>query len=296
MQYKNVSQVFSLLQTSQLQNLSLKVAADQGVLVDVKRDDLLHPIISGNKWRKLKYLLLSIEAKGFRKVATMGGAYSNFIHALSYVCHLLGWQCDLYIRAHSGQPLTSTLTDCIQWGANIHYVDRKGFRALREKSPELAEDVFWISEGGMHEKSILGLKEIMMELNHQYDFLVIATATGTSVAGLIDGAAIYQPDAKVIGISVLNNAEQQRKDVAQLSPQAKNDWSILEGYEFGGFAKSNLELKLFTAEFYQQYKIPLESVYSGKSFYAVTDLISKGFFAKNSRILLIHCGGLQGAR
>ncbi len=296
MQYQNVSQLFSLIQSSPVQKLSTPNAESQGISLAVKRDDLLHPVISGNKWRKLKYLLLSIEAKGFRKVATMGGAYSNFIHALSYVCHLLGWQCDLYIRAHSGQPLTPTLSDCKQWGANIYSMDRKGFRALRERAPELAEDMFWISEGGMHEKSILGLKEIMMELNRQYDYLVIATATGTSVAGLVEGAAIYQPDAKMIGISVLNNAEQQRQDVAKLSPQAKNDWSILEGYEFGGFAKNNSELKLFIAEFYQQHKISLEAVYSGKSFYAVMDLIGKGFFAKNSRILLIHCGGLQGSR
>ncbi len=296
MQFKNVSQIFSLIQNSPLQRLSLDIAENRGILLDIKRDDLLHPVISGNKWRKLKYLLLSTEAKGYRKVATMGGAYSNFIHTLSYVCHLLGWQCELHIRAFPEQVLTPTLLDCKRWGANLRYVDRKGFRELRNKMPELPDDVLWIAEGGMHELSILGLQEIMMELNHQYDYIVIATATGTSVAGLINGASVYQPDAKIIGISVLNNAEQQRQDITNLVPHSTNRWSIVEGYEFGGFAKGNTQLNSFIEEFSHRHKIPLEPIYSGKSFYALNKMIRTGYFGKNSSILLIHCGGLQGNR
>ena len=296
MQYKNVSQVFSLIQNSPVQRLSLDIAENRGILLDIKRDDLIHPVISGNKWRKLKYLLLSIEAKGYRKVATMGGAYSNFIHALSYICHLLGWQCDLHIRAFPEQAPTPTLIDCQRWGANLHFVDRKGYRELRNKPPQLADDIMWIAEGGMHRQSMLGLQEIMMELNHQYNYIVIATATGTSVAGLVEGAEVYQPDAKIIGISVLNNANQQRQDIANLVPQSNKRWSIVEGYEFGGFAKSNSQLISFAEQYSQQHKIPLEPVYSGKSFYGVMDLIRKGYFGKNTRILLIHCGGLQGTR
>lgn len=296
MQYKNVSQIFSLLQNSPVQRLSLDIAENRDIVLDIKRDDLLHPIISGNKWRKLKYLLLSIEAKGYRKVATMGGAYSNFIHSLSYVCHLLGWQCDLHIRAFPEQALTPTLLDCIRWGANLHFVDKKRFRELRNKPPQLPGNVFWFAEGGMHELSISGLQEIMMELNYQYDYIVIATATGTSVAGLIEGASVYQPDAKIIGVSVLNNAVQQRQDITHLAPHADIKWSIVEGYEFGGFAKSNSELMTFISLMEQQHNITLEPVYSGKSFYAVTDMIRHGKFANNSKILLIHCGGLQGTR
>ncbi len=294
MQYKNVSQVFSLIQNSPVQRLSLDFAENRGILLDIKRDDLIHPVISGNKWRKLKYLLLSIEAKGYRKVATMGGAYSNFIHALSYICYLLGWQCDLHIRAFPEQALTPTLIDCQGWGANFYFVDRKGYRVLRNKPPRLTNDILWIAEGGMHQQSMSGLQEIMMELNHQYHYIVIATATGTSVAGLAEGAEIYQRDAKIIGISVINNANQQRQDIANLVPQFDKAWSIVEGYEFGGFAKTSSQLKSFTEQFSQQHKIPLEPIYSGKSFYAVMDLIRKGYFGKNTDILLIHCGGLQG--
>ena len=296
MRFKKVSQLFSIIETSSIQEVSTSLNTKHGVSLYIKRDDLLHNIISGNKWRKLKYLLLSIEQEGFSKVATMGGSHSNFAHALSYVCYLLGWRCDLYIRGFAEQPITATLHDCAQWNANIHFVDRKKFREIRNNSPELAEDIYWIPEGGLSKYSILGLQEVMMELNQKYDYIVISTATGTSVAGLTQGANKYQPDTKIIGISVLNNALQQREDVTRLIDSDSHSWSIIEGYEFGGFAKSNLQLKQFSDDFYLQHKILLENVYSGKSFYAVNDLIERGFFNRNSKILLIHCGGLQGRR
>lgn len=295
MQFKNVSQIFSLIQNSPVQRIRLDLAENQGIQLYIKRDDLLHPIISGNKWRKLKYLLLLMEANGYCKVATMGGPYSNFIHALSYVCYLLGWQCDLHIRAFPEQAPTRTLLHCKKWGANIRFVDRKGFRELRNNPPDLSDDVLWLSEGGMHQQSILGLQEIMMELSQQYDYIVIASATGISVAGLMEGANIYQSNAEVIGISVLNNAEQQRKDIRSLVPHSNQHWSIVEGYEFGGFAKTNPKLLTFTSKFYQQHDIPLEPVYSGKSLFAVIDMVRKGKIADNSKILFIHCGGLQAA-
>jgi len=296
MPFKNVSQVFSLIQASKLQNICASQVENKGILLDIKRDDLIHPIISGNKWRKLKYLLLKIEKQGCRSVATMGGMHSNFIHALSYVCCLLGWECELYLRGFTEQALTPTMIDCLKWNAKINYVDRNNFRILRTEPPKLSEEVFWIKEGGLHQESLFGIKEIMMELRQQYNYIVVATATGTSLAGLINAAGIYQPNAKIIGICVLNNLEQQRKDVCQLIKNNKTDWSILEGYEFGGFAKSNSDLDLFVNEFSHKHGIPLEPIYSGKSFYAVMDLINKDYFEQGSRILLIHCGGLQGNR
>ena len=296
MQYTRVSQLFSEIKTSPVQRLESKSAALRNILLDVKRDDLLHPIISGNKWRKLKYLLLLIEAKGYTSIASMGGSYSNFLHALAYICYLLGWQCELSIRGYSEQALTETLKDCLKWGAKINYVDRKTFKQIRTKAPKLPQRIFWIKEGGMHKSAIPGLQEILMELDKQYDYICMATATGTSIAGLIKGAEKYQPNAKLIGISVLNNAQQQREDVSRLISINSVDWSILEGYEFGGFAKQNQPLTDFVNEFSKQQNIPLEPVYSGKSFYAVMDLIDSGYFKNGSKILLIHCGGLQGAR
>ncbi len=293
MQYKNVSQIYSLLNNSPVESLNL-FSPKQSIIVDVKRDDLIHSVISGNKWRKLKHLLLKIEKEGFKKIATMAGPYSNFAHALSYICYLLGWQCDLYIRGYIEQTKTPTLIDCEKWKANIYFVNRNKFRELREKKPSLANDVFWIPEGGLHRQSLYGLKELLMECYRQYDYIVTASATGTSVAGLMEAAVIYQPYAKIIGISVLNNVSQQNKDIALLTKQ-KNG-TLIEEYQFGGFAKADLALEKLITNFYQQYKIPLEPIYNGKSFFAVKDLIEQGYFKDHSRILIIHCGGLQGLR
>jgi 1-aminocyclopropane-1-carboxylate deaminase len=301
MQFTSVSHLFSMIKPSHIQNINLgylnrESHSSSNIQLDIKRDDQLHPVVSGNKWRKLKYLLIAIEQQGFNKVATMGGAYSNFIHSLAYCCHLLGWQCDLYIRAYPEQPLTSTLVDCKKWSANVTYVNREAFRALRTKPPKLEKDVFWINEGGLQKESLLGLKEIFMEFEQQYDFIIMASATGTSIAGLVEGAKLYQADAKIMGISVLNNSVQQRNDIEKLTQVENEKWEIIDGYKFGGFAKSNKQLNDFIKSFVSRYQITLEPLYSGKSFYGVFDLIKNKHFPPQSKILLIHCGGLQGTR
>ena len=179
MKISQVSHLFSFIQNSPIQPIKENSVSVKGVQLDVKRDDLIHSIISGNKWRKLKYLLLAIEKKGYRRVASMGGAYSNFLHVLAYVCARLGWSCELYVRAYENQPLTPTLDDCLKWGAQLRFTDRQAFRYLRNKPPEIEEDIFWITEGGMANIAILGLSEIFMELPRQYDYVCMATATGT---------------------------------------------------------------------------------------------------------------------
>lgn len=292
--FKKVSHLFSIFEPSGIQRVNSESTIANNIWLDVKRDDQLHPIISGNKWRKLKYLLLSIEDQGFNKIATMGGPYSNFIHSFGYVCYLLGWQFEVFIRGYKEQPLTPTLIDCKKWGGKIHFADREQFKELRQHSPELPDDIFWVTEGGMQRESIVGLQEILMEVERHYDYIVIASATGTSVAGLAEGAITSPKKAKVIGVAVLNNSRQQMNDLTKLTKVG--NWSIVDGYQFGGFAKINNELELFMDNFSQQYKIPLEPIYSGKSFYATMDLIGKGYFKRGSKILLLHCGGMQGKR
>ena len=294
--FNKVSHLYSLLNSSTITPVTNKEISARGVQLDVKRDDLIHPIISGNKWRKLKYLLLEIESSGLTKVAAMGGAYSNFLHALSYVCCLLGWHCQLYIRGYVEQPKTPTLKDCIRWGAEVTFVDRIRFKKLRDCNPALNDDVYWIREGGQHESAIKGIAEIFTEINQSYDQVFIASATGTSVAGLAIGAAKYQPNSKVTGVSVLKNTEQQVLEVKNMLVSEQTNWKVLPGYEFGGFAKVTQELVEFTQEFNQKRPIQIEPIYTGKSFYAVLDMINKGLFNQEERILVIHCGGLQGTR
>jgi len=296
MRQSKVKYLFSKIEYSLIESIDLDSANRMNVKIDVKRDDLLHPILSGNKWRKLKYLLLDIERKGFSKVATMGGGYSNFLHSLAYSCYTLGWSCELFVRGYDNQPITPTLRDCVKWGAKIQFVNKKDFREMRVKSPLVTKDHFWVSEGGIGLAGILGLQEIYMELTKDYDYIVIASATGTSVAGLALAASKLGKNTKVVGISVLNNGEQQRQNIVQLIGNMHSNWSIIEGFEVSGFAKTNEELDKFVINFYHQHKIPLESVYSGKSFLALDKLIKQGYFEGSSKVLLIHCGGLQGKR
>ena len=144
------------LSRSSIQELALSTNSATSYRLDIKRDDLIHGVISGNKWRKLKYLLQSVENKGIRRVAAMGGRYSNFLHALAYVCHLLGWDCQLYVRGYQEQPLTPTLIDCETWGARLNFVNRAEFQTLRSVPPKLDNNTYWIPEGGLQFESTLG--------------------------------------------------------------------------------------------------------------------------------------------
>ncbi|WP_196141168.1 1-aminocyclopropane-1-carboxylate deaminase/D-cysteine desulfhydrase [Aliikangiella sp. G2MR2-5] len=277
------------------------------VSLEIKRDDLLHPLISGNKWRKLKHLLLAIEEQGSRSVAVMGGRYSNLLHTVSYIGYLLGWKVKLYVRGYPEQPLTPMLKDALRWGATIHLVDRQAFRELREAPPKLEEESFWIPEGGFDRLAVKGTIESLMEVPKSYDYIVIASATGTSMAGYIQATRYMKLQTKVLGVAVLKNDDEIEQHLNQLLAQEEAGYHLLEkhwqdshrvikGYEFGGYAKSTSELDGFIEKFEAQYHIPLERVYSGKSFFATIDLIEGGYFEAGSRILLIHCGGLQGLR
>lgn len=271
------------------------------ITLHVKRDDLRHPILSGNKWLKLKHLLLEIENRGYNSVAAMGGRYSNFLHALGYTCHLLGWQSRFFIRGHPEQNLTPMLKDLKLWGAELVYVNREKFRQIRQQPPDLNNKTFWFAEGGHHLLAIKGIAESLMELNHSYDYLILATATGTSLAGYLYGINHLALSSRVVGIAVLNNAQAIKRNVEKIIEQAKipanqNMFELITGYEFGGYAKKNQQLTDFMMDFQIRQRIPLEFVYSGKSFFATMDLIAKNYFPQNSSILLIHCGGLQALR
>ena len=296
MRLQRFSHFYAELGSSSIQKIDSQILAQNDISLFIKRDDLLHPIISGNKWRKLKHLILEIESKGITKICAMGGAYSNLLHSLAYLGRRLGWQVELIVRGYPEQALSPTLQDAVKWGATIRFANRVEFRNLRERAPDLDDDVYWIPEGGFHQLALKGTAESLMEMESTYDFIVMATATGASLAGLSLGANQKRLKAKVKGISVLNNADQVRADIGKLLPQETERPEVISGYDFGGYAKSTPELFDFIEQIETQYNIPLEPVYSGKSFYAVMDLVSKSYFPSGSKVLLIHCGGLQGKR
>ncbi|MGX5174751.1 1-aminocyclopropane-1-carboxylate deaminase/D-cysteine desulfhydrase [Aliikangiella sp. IMCC44653] len=317
MRLQRFSHFQSEIGNAKIENIQSPVLLSRQLTLDIKRDDLIHPIISGNKYRKLKYLIAAIQNRGFTRVAVMGGPYSNLLQAIAYLAYRLNWQATLYVRGFPEQKLSPILKQARDWGAEIVYVSRLQFQHLRNTVPKLEADVFWISEGGFHPFALSGCMETVMELPNRYDYIVMASATGASIAGLYLGCQKQSPNTQVIGISVLKNSQQQLDDIVDLlngEQTGENDRTnkscfqnninvlakselagikIVSGFEFGGYAKSSPELDRFVKQFQVQHSITIEPVYTGKSFYATLDLCEKGFFKTGSKILLIHCGGIQ---
>jgi 1-aminocyclopropane-1-carboxylate deaminase/D-cysteine desulfhydrase-like pyridoxal-dependent ACC family enzyme len=275
------------------------VLAEHDIQLHIKRDDLLHPIISGNKWRKLKYTLLHALTHGHRHLISMGGAYSNHLHALAYIGHKLNLKTTGLIRGEQPATENQTIADLRKWGMKLEFVSRGAFRELRKYRTSDAEpakqyDGFWIPEGGASQDALKGVSEILQEIDMDFDTLTLACGTGTTLAGL---AKALPGTKRVLGFSALKGGGFLEKDVRKLlRKNSINNWSINFDYHFGGFAKSNDELTLFINEFQSYSNIPLEPLYNGKMLFGLFDLIKQGCFKKGKTFIAIHTGGLQGNR
>lgn len=277
----------------------------------VKRDDLLHPTISGNKYRKLQYAL-PLDQPGL--VVSMGGPWSNHLHALAFACYERGWPSYGFVRGLRGEDteLTATLQDCQNWGMQLQFVSRIDYKKLREDPahwqnliPQKTNNSLWIEEGGRGVEALRGLQELPLEIAEQLggapDYLACACGTGTTLAGLVFGVKLAQfTPTKVLGISAVGEGSQlYRRIHALLSSAGHNavdNYQIQTEFDHGGFAKTNPELRDFCDRFTQDTGILIEPVYTGKLFFALSQLCHVGFFSKTDRIVAIHTGGLQGAR
>jgi len=267
----------------------------------MKRDDLLHPVISGNKWRKLKFILQDVLVGGFDTVVSMGGRYSNHLHALACIGHRLGLKTIGLVRGEAPPVWNPTLRDLQRWGMQLRFVSRGAYRELREYKrpdalPELTPGQYWLPEGGTVGLALAGVAEAVTEIDITYNTICVPCGTGTTLAGII-GA---MPDrATAIGFAALKNAGFLQRDVRQLLsvPEHRQPrWHIEQNYHFGGFGKSNARLLAFVDDFFTQTGIPLEPVYTGKMLYGIYDLIENGFFPPGQCIVALHTGGLQGSR
>jgi len=262
----------------------------------IKRDDLIHPVISGNKWRKLKYILDHALAINADTIISMGGAYSNHLHALAYVGKELDLQTVAYIRGEQPKNFSLTLRDLESWGMELRFISRTEYRELRQYKnhdalPKIKPNEYWLPEGGATELALKGVAEIVSEHDMDYDFLCVPCGTGTTLAGLIN---VSSDECKVLGFSALKGGGFLADDIEPLLQANKQNWSIELDYHFGGFAKSNNELLLFIEHFYNRHGIELEQVYTGKMFYGLFDLIKQDYFKKGQKIIAVHTGGLQG--
>jgi 1-aminocyclopropane-1-carboxylate deaminase len=273
----------------------------RGLEVLVKRDDLLHPVISGNKWRKLKYILEHALKLDAECIVSMGGAYSNHLHALAFAGKILGLTTKAYVRGERPSQLNPTLLDLQHWGMELNFVSRSDYRQLRtfrdhDSLPGLRAGEYWLPEGGASELGLRGVAEIVGEIDCEYDVLATACGTGTTLAGLIAAAP---ESARVLGVAALKGAAFLHDEVKKLLPddcrQAAN-WKLLTDYHHGGFAKTTPQLLEFIRQFYDRHGIALEPVYTGKLLFAIYELVKQDYFAPGQRIVVLHTGGLQGER
>lgn len=277
-------------------NQKIDFPNDLGIEIYIKREDVLHNEISGNKFRKLKYNLTEAKRLGFTKLLTFGGAYSNHIAAVAAAGRDFGFETIGVIR---GEELAlkyqenPTLNKAEKDGMQFYFVSRTQYRD--KMNPDfLAElkqqfgDFYLIPEGGTNELAVKGCEEILTSDDKTFDFICCAVGTGGTISGIINS---LKPHQKALGFPALKGDflfDEIRK-------YAKNDfWDLVTAYHFGGYAKKNEELKQFMCRFNQKYLITLDPIYTSKMVFGVIDLISKGYFRPNTRILTIHTGGLQG--
>lgn len=270
------------------------------ISLHIKREDLLHPEIPGNKYRKLKYNLLEAKKQKKEKLLTFGGAYSNHIAATAAAGREFGFKTIGVIRGEElVEDLQKTLREnptlkfAAACGMEFEFVSREAYREKNsreflDRMKNMFGDFYLVPEGGTNALAVRGCEEILSEEDHTFDLICCAVGTGGSISGLINSA---KEDQKVVGFPALKGDFLQEEIRKYTS---KFNWELIIDYHFGGYAKVNRELIEFINMFKRNYRIQLDPVYTGKMMYGIFDLLRKGYFFKNTRILAVHTGGLQG--
>lgn len=269
---------------------------NRGVEIYIKREDTIHDFVSGNKYRKLKHNLIEAKNKGFKTLLTFGGAYSNHIAAAAAAGKIFGFKTVGVIR---GEELinkiegNATLKYAQQCGMEFKFVSREAYRnktseAFLNNLREEFQSFYNIPEGGTNALAVEGCEEILTDNDKDFDFVCCAVGTGGTISGLINSSALNQ---QILGFPALKGDFLQQ-DISKFA--TKDNWELISGYHFGGYAKINKELISFINRFKVENKIALDPVYTGKMMFGIFDLIKKEKFPKDSKILVIHTGGLQG--
>lgn len=292
-----------------LQQVDHPLFRHHGLDLYIKREDLIHQQISGNKWYKLKHNLRYAAEQGFTRLVSFGGAFSNHLHALAYAGQQFGFQTTGFIRGEPVEPLNPTLADMQQWGMHLQFLSRSDYR--RRHEPEFVarlvqawQPCFVIPEGGANQWALAGCSEIVEGISRQltnYDYVCVPCGTGATLAGIV---AALDKRVQVLGFSALRGAHSQGGEIAAMvasfvgsrSTQNIAQWSLVDEFHCGGFAKISVELMAFIELWQQQTGIALEPVYTGKMLMGLCELVKRGYFPTGAKIVAVHTGGMQGIR
>ena len=267
---------------------------EKGLNVFIKRDDLIHPLISGNKWRKLKYLLHKAHANGKTHLVTFGGAFSNHLLATAAAAARFGFKATGIVRGEEVQ--NDTLFLCRLHGMQLIFTDRESYRdkgALFEKYFADNNDAFFIDEGGASAEAVTGCAELVSELPTVYDHLFCACGTGTTAAGIITGLHQHHLSTRFHAVPVFKNGQFMSGEINNYL-DFDADYDLHTNYHFDGYAKTTPALIAFIQAFVADTGILIEPVYTAKMLYALLELAKADYFAPDSNILAIHSGGIFG--
>ena len=268
----------------------------KGIQLAVLRLDALHPIVSGNKWFKLKYYLQQAQEENADTIASFGGPYSNHLVALAFAAKKYNLQSVGYVRSNEDEPITPTLQEAKQYGMHLKFLGRNNFQLLKSELLEnnVTSNTYFVDEGGYGTLGAKGAATILSnEKTNSYSHIICAVGTGTMMAGLINAA---KPHQHVIGIPVLKNEATIRNEITQLITNKETPFTLLHDFHLGGYAKTNQTQFDFMNLLWATEKIPTDMVYTSKLFMAVKSLLANNYFSPTAKILMIHSGGLQGNR
>ncbi len=275
---------------------------DFGPIINIRREDLLHPHISGNKYRKLKYNIAFAKANDHKLIITYGGAFSNHIAATAAAGREAGLQTIGIIRGEElGSNIAKTLQEnktlafAVSQGMQLKFITRQDYR--EKTKPYLSESLhdqwgsfYELPEGGTNELAVKGCKEILTQADESYDYICCSGGTGGTAAGIIEASAPHQ---KILVFSALKG-DFLREEIRKYT--SKTNWQLMTDYHFGGYARVNEALIRFINSFKEKHKIQLDPIYTGKMMYGLMAMAQNGIFSRNTRILAIHTGGLQGIK
>ncbi len=266
----------------------------------ILRLDKLHPIVSGNKWFKLRYYIEEAINQSCSTIASFGGPYSNHLVALAYAAKENNVKSIGYVRATKEDAITPSLQEAQAYGMQLEFIGRTNFQEIKNDLLKTNQhrsidnnSIYFIDEGGYGEVGAKGAATILNEHCKHYTTIIAAVGTGTMLAGLINAAEAHQ---EIIGIPVLKNENTIEGEIKSLLINKENPFSLLHCFHQGGYAKTNPALIAFMNQLWETEKIPSDIVYTGKLLMAVDSLLKENYFKEGSKILVIHSGGLQGNR
>jgi 1-aminocyclopropane-1-carboxylate deaminase len=280
----------------EIQALDPAWAGDAGITIDMLRLDLIHPVVSGNKWYKLRHNIEDAVAQGYDTILTFGGVYSNHLSAAAGAAKAFGLSSIGIVRGDEGN-ITETLRQCRDMGMELYFISREEYK--QKNDPEFLQQLseqtghpYIIPEGGANEHGRLGAEKIEWEIPEGYTHVCVSVGTGTTFIGLRNALSA---DVQLLVFAPMKQGSYLSEEIRPFLKDGQDvNWELFDRWHFGGFGKSNEELVGFMNEFYLVNNIPLDVVYTSKMMYGMRELVAEGFFPEGSRVLCVHTGGLQG--